>query len=139
MGIGANSRRRLGQRYLSKIRGGFDSLSIGHLQVYKQDFYAKGSREPEKYLITTSDALKQRIAGLEGVENVMARLNFAGLLNNGRTDLPIIGEGIEPEQEARLGSSVLITRGRQSTDKDTFGIMVGQGLVLDSNYNLVIV
>ena len=100
----------------------------GHLQVYKQDFYAKGSREPEKYLITTSDALKQRIAGLEGVENVMARLNFAGLLNNGRTDLPIIGEGIEPEQEARLGSSVLITRGRQLTDKDTFGIMVGQGL-----------
>ena len=76
----------------------------GHLQVYKQDFYAKGSRKPEKYLITTSDALKQRIAGLEGVENVMARLNFAGLLNNGRTDLPIIGEGIEPEQEARLGS-----------------------------------
>ncbi len=100
----------------------------GHLQVYKQDFYAKGSREPEKYLITTSDALKQRIAGLEGVENVMARLNFAGLLNNGRTDLPIIGEGIEPEQEAKLGSSVLITRGRQLTDKDTFGIMVGQGL-----------
>jgi len=100
----------------------------GHLQVYKQDFFAKGSREPEKYLITTLDALKQRIAGVEGVEKVMARLNFAGLLNNGRTDLPIMGEGIEPEQEAKLGSSVLITAGRPLTDEDAFGIMVGQGL-----------
>jgi putative ABC transport system permease protein len=100
----------------------------GHLQVYKQDFYAKGSREPEKYLITSPDALKQRIDSAEGVENVMARLNFSGLLNNGRTDLPIMGEGIEPEQEAKLGSSVVMTAGHSLTSRDTFGIMLGQGV-----------
>lgn len=30
------------------------------------------------------------------------RLSFTGLLNNGRRDLGIIGEGIEPDKEARL-------------------------------------
>jgi len=64
----------------------------GHLQTYKSGFYAAGSRDPEKYLIADPVPIKQRIAGLAGVQNVMARLNFSGLLNNGRSDVPIIGE-----------------------------------------------
>ena len=58
----------------------------------------------------------------------MARLIFSGLLNNGRSDLPIIGEGIEPDQEALLGSFVSITAGRQLEDKDAFGIVLGHGV-----------
>jgi putative ABC transport system permease protein len=100
----------------------------GHLQVYKQGFYAAGSRSPEKYLIANPDEVKQRIAGLAGVDSVMARLNFSGLLNNGRSDVPIIGVGVEPGKEAELGSFVVITKGRRLTDKDTFGIEVGQGV-----------
>ena len=50
------------------------------------------------------------------------------MLNNGRSDLPIIGEGVEAGQEALLGSSVSITAGRQLEDKDAFGIMLGHGV-----------
>ena len=100
----------------------------GHLQVYKQGFYAAGSRAPEKYLIASPDEIKQRIASSTGVENVMARLNFSGLLNNGRTDLPIVGEGVEPGKEAALGSFVSITKGRKLADQDAFGMEVGQGV-----------
>ena len=57
----------------------------------------------------------------------MVRLNFSGLLNNGRSDLPIIGEGVETGQ-SRLGSSVSITAGRQLNDKDAFGILLGYGV-----------
>lgn len=100
----------------------------GHMQVYREGYYAAGSRAPEKYLIATPDAVKRRIASVAGVDNVMARLNFSGLLNNGRSDLPIIGEGIEPDQEAILGSFVSIIAGRQLTDKDMFGIVLGHGV-----------
>ena len=100
----------------------------GHMQVYKKGFYDAGSRMPEKYLIATPNAVKQRIAGVKGVDDVMARLIFSGLLNNGRSDLPIIGEGIEPDQEALLGSFVSITAGRQLEDKDAFGIVLGHGV-----------
>lgn len=99
----------------------------GHLQIYKEGYYAAGSRTPEKYLFT-GNVVKQRVTDVAGVENVMARLNFSALLNNGRSDLAINGEGVEPGQEAALGSFVSITAGRQLTDRDTFGIVLGQGV-----------
>jgi putative ABC transport system permease protein len=100
----------------------------GHIQIYKEGYYASGSRTPEKYLIAAPDAIKRRISNIAGVDNVMARLNFSALLNNGRSDLPINGEGVEPGQEAALGDFVSITAGRQLTDRDAFGIVLGQGV-----------
>lgn len=100
----------------------------GHLQVYHQGYFAAGSRSPEKFLMNEPDTIRQRIASEAGVEQVMARLNFSGLLNNGKSDLPIIGEGVEPQLEASLGSSVRITAGRQLNDSDTFGILLGKGV-----------
>ena len=58
----------------------------------------------------------------------MARLNFSGLLSNGRSDMPVIGEGVEADKEAELGTSVSIVEGRQMTGKDAFGILIGRGL-----------
>lgn len=100
----------------------------GHMQVYKQGYYEAGARTPEKYLIAAPDTIKKRIANITNVDNVMARLNFSGLINNGRTDLPIIGEGVEPGHEAALGSSVTMTAGRQLADEDVFGITLGHGV-----------
>jgi putative ABC transport system permease protein len=100
----------------------------GHLQIHKAGFFSAGSHAPEKYLILSPEAVKQRVASEKKVSMVMARLNFSGLLNNGRTDLPIIGEGIEAKQEAALGSSISITQGRQLSDSDTFGILIGHGV-----------
>jgi len=103
----------------------------GHLQVYKKGYFDAGSRSPERYLILAPDNIKEEITGEIGVEkfdNVMARLNFSGLINNGRSDLPIIGEGIEPDKEAALGSHLMVTDGYQLTDQDKFGIMLGHGV-----------
>ena len=100
----------------------------GHAQLYKQGYYAAGSRSPEKYLISNPDEVKERIRHIPGIEDTMARINFSGLLNTGRSDLPIIGEGGEPDREAKLGSSVQFTEGRQLTDKDAFGIVIGHGV-----------
>jgi len=100
----------------------------GHLQIHKIGFFSAGSHAPEKYLIESPQAVKQRIASEREVSMVMARLNFSGLLNNGRTDLPIIGEGVEAKQEAALGSSISITQGRQLSDSDMFGVLVGHGV-----------
>ena len=100
----------------------------GHAQLYKQGYYSAGSRSPEKYLIGNPDEVKERIRRIPGIEDTMARLNFSGLLNTGRSDLPILGEGVEPDREAKLGSSVTFTQGRQLTDKDAFGIVVGHGV-----------
>jgi putative ABC transport system permease protein len=100
----------------------------GHVQLARAGFFSVGSRSPEKHVIAEPDLEKARIASLPEVASVMARLYFSGLLNNGRTDLPVIGEGIEPSAEAALGTYLRISAGRQLGDADTYGILIGHGL-----------
>ena len=100
----------------------------GHLQIAKTGFQAEGTRKPDLYLMQNPQRLKARIASLPGVAEVMARVSFSGLLNNGRSDLAIIGEGVEPEQEARLGTYMKIAAGRQLAAKDRNGVMLGHGV-----------
>lgn len=100
----------------------------GHLQVYRQGYFEAGTRSPEKYLMEAPGAIRQRIGEETEVRQVMARLNFSGLLNNGRSDLPVIGEGVEPDLESDLGNSIILTAGRELTGSDTFGILLGKGL-----------
>jgi len=100
----------------------------GYIQVAKSGFFTQGARAPEKYLIQDPKALGERIAKLSNVTDVMGRIQFSGLLNNGRTDLSIVGEGIEPDKEARLGSALLIKAGRLLADADAFGALIGEGV-----------
>jgi putative ABC transport system permease protein len=85
-------------------------------------------RSPEKYLINDPEPLRATLAKTPGVQDVMGRLYFSGLLNNGRSDLPILGEGVEPTRENKLGSSVIIKQGRMLEEKDSNGVIIGQGL-----------
>jgi len=100
----------------------------GHLQIYKSGFFAQGSRAPEKYLIDEPDSIRGALERFPEIDDTMARVNFSGLLNNGRTDLSIVGEGVEADKEARLGSHLRISAGRQLGKADAYGILVGHGV-----------
>ncbi len=99
----------------------------GHVQVAREGFFTYGSQAPEKYLIEGA-ALARRLAAQPGVAQVMGRLHFSGLLGNGRTDLPVVGEGIEPDKEARLGIYMVIQAGERLSSRHRYGILVGEGL-----------
>ena len=100
----------------------------GHIQVSRSGYFERGARTPEKYLIAQPEPIRKEISAVKGVEDVMGRIYFAGLLNNGRSDLPIIGEGVEASREARLGSGMVISAGRKLDDKDQHGMMLGYDL-----------
>ncbi len=100
----------------------------GHLQVSRQGYSTFGSQNPERYLIDRPEQLRQTLAGTPGVDDVLLRLGFSGLLGNGRSDWPIIGEGVEPEREARLGSYVTLAAGRQLSAADKYGALIGHGV-----------
>jgi len=102
--------------------------STGHLQVARQGYWQYGARSPEKYLMESPETLRRELAAVPGVEDVMLRIGFSGLLGNGRTDWPIVGEGVEPSREQRLASYITVVAGRRLTDSDTFGMMIGQGV-----------
>ncbi|UCV17340.1 ABC transporter permease [Ferribacterium limneticum] len=100
----------------------------GHLQVVKTGYFTYGSRSPEKFLITDAQPLKRELAKIPEIQEVLERVSFTGLLNNGKTDWPIVADGVEPDSEARLGSFMQIVEGRQLSQKDNFGVTVGQGV-----------
>lgn len=101
---------------------------LGHLQVYREGHYLQGRADPFAFMIEEPERLTAQIAGNPEVVDVLRRVNFAGLLNNGRTDLPIAAEGVEPDKEARLGSFVLLVDGRHLADTDESGVMLGEGV-----------
>ena len=116
----------------------------GHIQVSYQGYREGRTRSPESYLIDRPDALKAELANIPGVDFAMARLGFAGVVNNGKRDLGIIGEGVEPAAEAKLGTYLRYIEGRALSDGDRDGIVVGQGvarmlgLKIGDRVNLVI-
>ncbi len=100
----------------------------GHIQIARQGFWAMRTRSSETHMIEKPDAVKASLATQPGVEQVVARINFSGMLNNGKRDLGVMGDGIEPDGEAKIGSFLRYIEGRPLAAKDLDGVVVGQGV-----------
>lgn len=100
----------------------------GHIQITRQGYREGKTRAPEKYLIDTPEELKKIAASVTGVDKVFARLSFSGVINNGKRDLGIIGEGVEPSAEEKLGTYMKYIEGRPLRDEDSDGIVMGHGV-----------
>ena len=113
---------------LHTLRESTIHAQLGHLQLFRTDYNEHGRSRPYEYLIPNAEATRQVASAMPEVVNVMSRLSFAGVLNNGKSDLAILGEGIEPAREAKLGTQIQMVEGRQLTPDDRFGLMAGEGV-----------
>ena len=100
----------------------------GHIQIAKKGYREGRTRAPESFLMDRPETLKARIREEPGVRMVLARLGFSGVINNGKRDLGIVGEGVEPAGEATLGTYLRYIEGRPLADSDEDGIVMGQGV-----------
>lgn len=100
----------------------------GHMQVSRAGYREHGTRDGAAYLMHTPEVMRNRLATLAGVNEVLLRTVFTGLLNNGHTDWAIMGEGVEPTAEAQLGTYINVASGRQMTADDPYGMMLGAGV-----------
>ena len=117
---------------LDQLRESTIHAQVGHLQVYKNGYHAKGRRSPFQYLIDRPEAIREVVDGLPQTRRTMSRLSFAGVLNNGKSDLAILGEGIEPAGEAAMGTQVTLIEGRGLTAGDRHGAVIGEGVATGS-------
>lgn len=100
----------------------------GHIQISTHTYWQTNNRSGSMPVIEGIGEIKSVIANLDGLDQIAARMNFVGMLNNGKRDLGIIGEGIEAEQEAGIGSFLRFVDGRPLQSSDQNGIVVGQGV-----------
>src|SRR3569833_858747 len=101
---------------------------LGHVQIETKGYYDSGQSDPQRNMVDDAGTIVAKIRAVPDVAETMRRVNFSGLLNNGRTGLPISGEGVEADKEARLGSAMTVLEGRQLNDNDVNGVMLGEGL-----------
>ena len=113
---------------LIKLRETTIHAQLGHLQIYRKGYFAEGKRSPFKYLIEKPDDVLSMVRASPTVKNAMSRLSFAGVLNNGKSDFAIFGEGIEPAAEAALGTQMQMVAGRKLEAADRYAIMLGEGV-----------
>lgn len=105
----------------------------GHIQLAQSGFWETHTRAPETHMIHQPEETKKILANIPGVEQVVTRINFSGMLNNGKRDLGVIGDGIEANGEEKIGSFVHYTEGRALSNADTDGIVIGQGVARTLN------
>lgn len=131
------------------IRESYIKAHTGHIQVYKEGFFEKGSAEPFNYLIDNPDEVISLMNTVRGIKFVTSRLEFSGLLSTGETTVSFIGQGVEPKNEKMLNSAyaqdlrkrhqepftqgALIEQGEPLADADTYSVIVGKGLASGIN------
>ena len=100
----------------------------GHVQLLPRPRQASVGASADGHQLRDPEAIMRTANGTTGVESVMARVAFPGLVNNGRNDWAILGEGVEPDKEAALGTYLRVVSGRLLRDTDRASAMIGEGV-----------
>lgn len=101
---------------------------LGHLQVSREGYSVHGRRDAFRYLIEDPRVVGAVLAGDPRVASVSSRLDFQGLISNGRSDLPIVAEGGEIRTHGTAGEPLTLLAGRRLTPADRFEVLVGEGV-----------
>jgi putative ABC transport system permease protein len=113
---------------LRQLREATIHSQLGHLQIYREGRFASGGHRPFDFLLDNAPTIVRTVAPLPEVDVQAKRLEFSGLLGNGRGELPILGEGVEPAAEARIGAAFTVLAGRPLQASDRFAAVIGEGL-----------
>ena len=100
----------------------------GHVQVARSGYFDGRLRGLESALISDRPQAEAALRGEAQLREIAGRLSFPALLNNGRTDAPVLAEGIEPTKERALDRNLQLLGGRRLDDGDRFALMVGEGV-----------
>ncbi len=101
---------------------------VGHLQVSKRGYVERGIQRPLAFLIDNPDRTAREIQKTVDPREILFRLNFSGLLSNGKSDFAVRVEAGDADGEARLASYLRTLSGRTLSASDRLGVYVGEGV-----------
>ena len=116
-----------------QIREGYINSQIGHIQIFRPGFSKYGFQRPNEYFVQPPKNLIMKLEELEGVRFTTQRLVFSGALSTGKSEIPIIGQGVEPEKENEIGNAFIFIEGRDLKPQEEYSIVVGEGLANSLN------
>jgi len=103
----------------------------GHVQVARKGYADSGVAEPFAFLIDERAPLRKEIEGVPYVRTLAPRISFSGLLSHGDATVSFVGEGVSPEREAAIETSLRLPRA-------AINIVAGEGLSPDEPNGFVL-
>ena len=101
---------------------------FGHIQVSRKGYFEEGMADPFGYLLPKSSPVQDVIERLPELRVLGRRLAFSGLVSKGDETVSFVAEGVEPDKEQILSSSLRIPKGANLSADDPNGIILGLGL-----------
>jgi putative ABC transport system permease protein len=99
----------------------------GHGQINTAGYRDKVLEKPWESWITNFEALSAKLKSSPGVRHVFPRIEFFGLLTNGRITVSGRGQGIDGAEEAVFFNTLNVEEG-ETLSKQEDGILLGRGL-----------
>jgi putative ABC transport system permease protein len=113
---------------LSQLRESTIHSQLGHLQVFAPGYVDSGRRDPLAHTLENPALTATTLRAIPDVAIVGGRLTFSGLLSNGRSDVPVMIEGVQASVETRIGSAIAMVAGTPLNSAGASGIVIGEGV-----------
>ena len=106
---------------------------LGHIQLVKKDFFARGESDPFAFLLEDQAETAAAIGRLPEVVAITPRLSLSGLISFGDVSVSFLGEGVDPVNEQKVSASLRIIDGQPLSRPDEQGVIIGKGLANNLN------
>ena len=103
---------------------------LGHMQFYKKGFNQLSKLDPNKYLMSKEQGEKLEAIVRSSKEVILTanRLSTSGIIGNGEKTVFFMGQGVEPDKEAKISNSLNVVKGRNLFDDDAYKVVLGRKL-----------
>lgn len=112
---------------LRQLREATIHSQLGHFEVFAPGYIDGARRDPLAHTLARPAEAIAALRKVSGVATVAPRLQFPGLASNGRADVAVSIEGIDPVAEAQIGTALAIVGGHPLESASSSAI-VGEGL-----------
>lgn len=118
-----------------EMREGTIHSQLGHIQIVRPGYFEKGIADPYAFLLPEQSADQRNVEGVAGFRSLAPRLSFSGLISHDDTTIAFVGDGVDPEHEKPVSSSVRIVTGRNLATTEEKTVILGEGLARSLGVN----
>ncbi len=111
-----------------QMREGTIHSQLGHIQIVRPGYFEKGIADPYAFLLPEQSSEQKNIEKIAGFQSLAPRLSFSGLISHNDTTIAFVGDGVDPEREKPVSSSVSIVTGRDLASAEEKAVILGEGL-----------
>ncbi len=111
-----------------QMREGTIHSQLGHIQIVRPGYFEKGIADPYAFLLPEQSSEQKNIEKIAGFQSLAPRLSFSGLISHNDTTIAFVGDGVDPEREKPVSSSVRIVTGRDLASAEEKAVILGEGL-----------